>query len=95
MERVNAPNFHHFPDNRDEIHKNHFGGHMCVPVNAFTHDFNQKIDTSFFRSDNFDQILSIFCSKLLLFHHFYLMLLCKVHEAAIFTSRSGWNQLSS
>ena len=63
MERVNAPDFHHFPDNWDEIHKNHFGGQMCVPVNGFTHNFNHKIDTSFFRSDSFDQILFIFLFK--------------------------------
>jgi len=79
MDRVNASNFYHFKGKREEIHKNHFGGHICVPVNGFTHDFNHKIDTSFFRSDNFDQILFIFCSKMLFFHHFYLMLLSKVH----------------
>ena len=79
MDRVNASNFYHFKNKREEIHKNHFGGHLCVPVNGFTHDFNQKSDPSFFRSDNFDQNFFIFSSKVLLFHHFYLMLLCKVH----------------
>ena len=79
MDRVNAPKFHHFKGKRDEIHKNHFGGHLCVPVNAFTHDVNQQVDTPFSKSDNFDNFLSICCSNLLLFHHFYLMLLCKAH----------------
>ncbi len=79
MERANALHFYHFPDNRDEIHKNHFGGHMCVSFNGSTHDFDQKMDPAFSRSDNFDQIMATFASKVLLFHHFYLMLLCKVH----------------
>ena len=48
MDRVNASNFYHFKGKREEIHKNHFGGHLCVPVNGFTHDFNHKIDTSLF-----------------------------------------------